>query len=254
MRAVSLALISGLILPVIAHAAAPRPAPAPCSAAIAAAERGSHLPPKLMGAIALVESGRYDPARRAYVPWPWTIDVGGNGYFFDSKEQAIAAVTLLQATGTQSIDVGCMQINLMHHPNAFRTLDDAFDPKINAAYAARFLTSLYAETSNWPQAAADYHSRTPDIAAAYEQRVMAVWPLAERYGEATISAGPAAIDPDRQATPQFVARLREAATARRVRVAAMPGPALAKFLPIQSRAKPRKPHAPVRFVRLAEQR
>ena len=50
----------------------------------------------------------------------------------------------VQAQGVRSIDIGCMQVNLMHHPNAFATLDAAFDPLANALYAARFLTELRA--------------------------------------------------------------------------------------------------------------
>ena len=127
-----------------------------------------------MTAIGVVESGRADPAGRAR-PWPWTIDVGGAGQFFATKADAIAAVEDLQAKGVQSIDVGCLQVNLMHHPHAFPSLDAAFDPATNAAYGARFLRALFRITGNWTAAAADYHSQTAALGLPYARQVMLAW-------------------------------------------------------------------------------
>lgn len=145
-----------------------------CRGAIAAAERQWHLPDRLMAAIGVVESGKRD-ASGAVSPWPWTINAEGVGHWFDSKAEAVAAVRDLQARGVRSIDVGCMQVNLMHHPDAFGSLEQAFDPLANAAYAGRFLTQLYGQTGTWPKAAAGYHSLTPEIGEEYERKVMAVW-------------------------------------------------------------------------------
>jgi soluble lytic murein transglycosylase-like protein len=146
-----------------------------CEAAIISAERAERLPERMMGAIAVVETGRPDPDGGAPRPWPWTINADGQGFFFASKQQAIEAVRTLQARGIRSIDVGCMQINLMYHPNAFASLDQAFDPEANARFAARFLTALHTENRDWPAAIAAYHSETPALGAAYRQLVMARW-------------------------------------------------------------------------------
>jgi soluble lytic murein transglycosylase-like protein len=146
-----------------------------CRAAIQAAERAAGIPPQLLMAIGRVESGRRDPETGAHHPWPWTINAEGRGQFFPTKAAAIAEVRTLQARGVRSIDIGCMQVNLRHHPDAFTTLEDAFDPASNARYAARFLTELRAERGDWPAAAAAYHSRTPEFAGPYRARVMAAW-------------------------------------------------------------------------------
>jgi hypothetical protein len=146
-----------------------------CRQAIQAAERTQAIPDSLLAAIGRVESGRPD-ASGTYHPWPWTINAEGEGRYFDSKAEAIAAVRTLQARGVQSIDVGCAQVNLMHHPSAFASLDQAFDPQTNVNYAARFLAQLHDQTQDWPKAAALYHSNTPDIGADYQRRVLAVWP------------------------------------------------------------------------------
>ncbi len=87
----------------------------------------------------------------------------------------MAAVQAFQARACRSIDVGCMQVNLMYHPDAFASLDMAFDPMANAAYAARFLQQLFNQTNAWPLAAAAYHSFTPDLGADYARKVLAAW-------------------------------------------------------------------------------
>lgn len=146
-----------------------------CGPAIADAQRAGRLPAGLLNAVAMVESGRVDPRSGTVQPWPWTINVAGQGYFFPTKALAVATVADLQALGVQSIDVGCMQINLMYHPAAFRSLDQAFDPQANARYAARFLTLLYDHSGDWTQAVAAYHSQTPTLGASYRTRVLAHW-------------------------------------------------------------------------------
>jgi soluble lytic murein transglycosylase-like protein len=146
-----------------------------CRAAIQAAERAAGIPPRLLMAIGRVESGRRDPATGAFHPWPWTINAEGRGQFLPSKAAAIAEVQALLARGVRSIDVGCMQVNLRHHPQAFADLEAAFDPETNARYAARFLTELNATRGDWRAAAAAYHSQTPEFAEPYRARVLAAW-------------------------------------------------------------------------------
>jgi hypothetical protein len=169
-----------------------------CQAAIGKAERSARLPKELLDAIGLVESGRLDPHSEGVTPWPWTINVDGTGRFFETKADAILAVEAARATGAQSIDVGCMQVNLMYHPQAFGSLDQAFDPTANAIYAAGFLNRLYSTTGDWSKAAAAYHSQTPGVSEDYARRVIASWPLAARYiaiGAASMPGRPPAPPP-----------------------------------------------------------
>jgi hypothetical protein len=158
-----------------------------CRGAIAQAERRGALPPHLLAAIARVESGRRDPVTGAFGPWPWTINAEGEGFFFDSKAQAIAAVRGMLARGMKSIDIGCTQVNLMHHPDAFASLEAAFDPATNAAYAAKFLNQLQTQTGNWQKATAMYHSADPERGSLYQQKVAAALPEEQR---AASNAGP----------------------------------------------------------------
>lgn len=142
-----------------------------CRAAVAAVEREAGLPPRLLAAMARVETGRRDPDTGRFHPWPWTINAEGRGSFFPTKAAAIAAVQALQAQGVRSIDVGCMQINLRHHAKAFASLEEAFDPLANARYAARFLRDLQATRGDWMRSASHYHSQTPELAEAYRARI-----------------------------------------------------------------------------------
>jgi hypothetical protein len=141
-----------------------------CRQAIAAAERGSGVPAGLLLAIAQVESGRAAPGG-GVAPWPFAINAEGTGRFPETREAAIAMVEALRARGTTSIDVGCMQVNLFHHPDAFPSLEVAFDPATNVAYAVRFLRDLRARTGNWAEAVAGYHSGEAGRGLAYHARV-----------------------------------------------------------------------------------
>jgi hypothetical protein len=146
-----------------------------CRAAISEAERSANLPRGLLQAIGRVESGRRDPETGQFAPWPWTINAEGEGKYFPTREAAIAHVRQLQARGVRIIDVGCMQVNLHHHPNAFASLEQAFDPLTNARYAARFLSELNGGRADWRQAAGHYHSQTPERAGPYREKVLAAW-------------------------------------------------------------------------------
>jgi hypothetical protein len=166
---------------------------APCEAQIAQAERTYKLPPRLLASIALVESGRRSPADQEKTAWPWTINAEGKGQFFATKADAIAEVLRLRKRGVRSIDVGCMQVNLLHHPDAFANLDEAFEPATNVDYAARFLLDLKDKTRSWTQATAFYHSQTETLNRPYKAKVMQVWGEeirrdAEERRQATIAA------------------------------------------------------------------
>lgn len=162
----------------VAFAAPDRRLPDPaaqCEAAVNAAEFSARLPPGLLGAISVTESGRIDSATGRLRPWPWTINAEGQGQFFDTREEAVAAVKALRARGVQSIDAGCLQVNLMYHPDAFASLEEAFDPRANARYAAAFLNTLYEVSHDWPRAVGAYHSETPVLGDAYRVLVVARW-------------------------------------------------------------------------------
>src|SRR3546814_20114553 len=95
----------------------------------------------------------------------------GKGRFLPSKAAAIEEVRRLQARGIRNIDVGCLQVNLHYHPDAFASLETAFDTEANAAYAADFLVRLREEARSWTRAIGQYHSPPPIRGTRYRSKV-----------------------------------------------------------------------------------
>ncbi|MEM0944334.1 MAG: lytic transglycosylase domain-containing protein [Pseudomonadota bacterium] len=162
--------------------AAPDPA-ALCDQAAAAASARHGVPLDVMRAITRTETGRSRGG--VFSPWPWTVNMEGAGYWFDSQADALAFAKTHHARGARSFDVGCFQINYRWHGEAFEGVPAMFDPAQNADYAARFLSDLYAETGAWEKAAGHYHSRTPDLAKRYRAR----------FAEIRADLGPVAAEP-----------------------------------------------------------
>jgi hypothetical protein len=152
-----------------------------CLQKIRGEERTHRIPKGLLAAIGLTESGRSVHGKRAV--WPWTVNSEGEGHYFDSKAEAVTFVEGKLADGVESIDVGCMQINLKHHPDAFASLEDAFDPATNVAYGADFLKALHDQANGWLAAARRYHSATPEKGQAYGELVLANWNGAAKQKE-----------------------------------------------------------------------
>jgi hypothetical protein len=148
---------------------------AACRQAAEQVESTASLPPGMMLAIARTETGRPDPRSAAIEPWPWTVNQNGEGRFFATSHDAVAWTSAQLHAGRRSIDVGCFQVNLLYHPDAFASLESAFDPVANAAFAAGFLRRLYTQGGSWESAIAAYHSSDPLEGQRYSGRVLALW-------------------------------------------------------------------------------
>ena len=160
------------------------PAAGLCRDAIAAAERAKRIPQQLLSAIALAESGRWDNGRRVSDPWPWTVTSGARSRYLPTRRAAIAEFRRLKAAGVRNIDVGCMQINLHYHADAFDSLEAAFDPATNVAYGAAFLKGLHDARRSWSVAVAHYHSTTQRLNVRYRKKVYHLWRLERRRAAA----------------------------------------------------------------------
>lgn len=133
------------------------------------------IPQHLLKAISLQESGLWQATEQKRVAWPWTMNVNGKGYRYDSMYEAVSAARRIKSSGVESFDVGCMQVNMRYHPDAFRDLQQAFDPKYNVAYAAYVLRQHYEESGSWDKAVAYYHSKTSERGNPYVQQVRKIW-------------------------------------------------------------------------------
>ena len=168
-------------MPSCRHAATQHQAPSPadvqtqCREAAADLERAHRIPKHLLSAISLAESGRWDATLGESFAWPWTVTAGSQSRYFDTKAAALGHVRALVDAGVRNVDVGCMQINLRHHPDAFQSLDQAFEPAANVAYAAGFLADLHHQTRSWNRAVSFYHSRTREFYQPYRVKVYKLW-------------------------------------------------------------------------------
>lgn len=145
-------------------------------------EQREGLPAGLLYAIALTESGRWDPNGKRSYAWPWTVRAGADAFVATTSAGALSIVRELQAQGRKNIDVGCMQVNLMYHGENFASLEQSVDPAANMTYAARFLKTLRSRTGTWARAIEHYHSSDPVRGRDYRTRVTGYWNKVKRNG------------------------------------------------------------------------
>ena len=119
------------------------------------------LPAGLLKSIGFVETGNQ----------PWSVNVDGVGHRFSSTDEAVSFVRSASLSGGRYIDVGCFQIDLLYHPDAFINLESAFDPISNAMAAGHFLLALNQATSSWFDAVGRFHSSLPSLGTPYAERV-----------------------------------------------------------------------------------
>ena len=120
--------------------------------------------PKVLAGIALNESA-YNGR-----PWPWTLNIAGQGLFFKSRMDAYKAIEMLIARGRCDFDVGLLQINWCFHGKRFASAWDALAPATNVRVAEQILNENYARTGSVEKAIAYYHSANPTPGRAYLAR------------------------------------------------------------------------------------
>ncbi len=140
-----------------------------CDAAAKSAAQASGVPVLVLQAIARAESGL--TVEGVFLPWPWTVNVEGQGKYFNTKEDASKFVEHKLQSGVQNVDVGCFQINFKWHGTHFKNAEQLLDPQANAHYAAKFLKKLHEELGSWQAAVGAYHSRTTELADRYRARL-----------------------------------------------------------------------------------
>ena len=68
-----------------------------------------------------------------------------------------------------------MQVNLLHHQDAFTDMEAAFNPVSNTQYAASFLKKLKVRHRSWARSVGYYHSKNAKFNEPYRRRVMTTW-------------------------------------------------------------------------------
>ena len=146
-----------------------------CSTSIELVEKKYKIPHKLLSAISLTETGR--TVDGAFVSWPWSLNVSGKSFVFDSLENTKNFLQEKIDNQVNNIDIGCMQINYKYHKKSFEDLNSFLDPDKNVEWAAKFLVSLYHKHKSWNIAISRYHSSNPDRMRKYLMKVHKNWKI-----------------------------------------------------------------------------
>ena len=141
---------------------------------IVAAERA--IPDTIFYAVALAESGRANNSEGIHRPWPWTLNVAGDGYYYPTRIEAWQALNDWLKKGKRSIDIGLMQVNWRYHQERLGTPWQALDPYHNMRVGAAILQDCYTTEHDWWVSVGCYHApNNPQRATRYRRRVESRW-------------------------------------------------------------------------------
>lgn len=137
-----------------------------------------HVPASILYAVCLQEAGR--TLAGDYHPWPWTVNIQGQGQYLNSAAEALAVVDEALSR-TCRVDIGLCQIHWCAHSQVFTTPADALNPHINLHYAAKILrqeydTSVAQGIPSWWIAVGRYHHPSNTVLAQrYRNKVYQRW-------------------------------------------------------------------------------
>lgn len=137
------------------------------------------VPPDVLFSVCLQESARDYQGR--LLPWPWTLNVAGQGHYYSTRQEAARKLNDIITTGSCRVDIGICQVHWCSHLHNFDRPETLLDPYTNIDYAARLLRDEYQRSSGdhqerWWEAVGRYHSPgTPHLAETYRRRVKARW-------------------------------------------------------------------------------
>jgi hypothetical protein len=135
-----------------------------------AAQR-SGIPPDILFAVALQESGISIRGQR--LPWPWTLNIAGRAHYFASYNEACLSLrTALVMHPAFRIDAGLTQINLGHQRRFYREPCELLHPRKNLAVAATLLSEQHRSGEDWLTAAGRFHRPTGGPLATRYQRLV----------------------------------------------------------------------------------
>ena len=134
------------------------------------------IPVELFYAIALAESGKTIPSTGSRRPWPWTLNIAGEGLYFSSRWEAWRARDESLRAGQDSVDIGLMQVNWHFHRARLGNTWLALDPTHNLSVGADILNDCYKKRRDWWASVGCYHAPGDQPRAKrYRARVVALW-------------------------------------------------------------------------------
>ena len=134
------------------------------------------IPPQLFYAIALAESGKMIKSVNRRRPWPWTLNIAGQGVYFNNRWQAWRALDQSLRAGQDWVDIGLMQVNWRFHQRRLGNSWLALDPTHNLSVGADILKDCYKKRGDWWASVGCYHAPSDNPRATrYRARVVAIW-------------------------------------------------------------------------------
>lgn len=143
--------------------------------AYTAAASANDVPEVVLYALALTESAvSLSYGRR---PWPWTLNIAGDGERYPTRAAACRALQVALAR-TRVVDVGLGQLNvrwqraLFGDGGRFENPCTALNPYANLDAAAAILRDCFEQHGNWIEAAGCYHRPAGGAPAARYRRAL----------------------------------------------------------------------------------
>ena len=137
------------------------------------------VPQDVFYAMALAESGRV--VEQQFAPWPWTLNIAGEGRFYPDRDSMFAALMEALQQEQLRIDIGPLQLNWYWQYERIASPWRITDPVASSKLAAVLVQEHYVQTGDWWQAVARYHrprtttEQDQQIAQAYRARVQTLY-------------------------------------------------------------------------------
>jgi len=150
-----------------------------CTEAVLEAEAANGVPPGLLLAMSLVESGHGGE------PHAYAMNVGGRTVYASSPRDGERRVVDARGRLRTQAFVGCLQLSVRYHRRHFASVAAMLDPWENAAYGAAYLRSHHEAFGDWGLAVERYQGGTPRQRIAYRCRI---WRALERLDPVSAQA------------------------------------------------------------------
>lgn len=166
-------LLLGLVCSPSNHAEVPVEIPV----AYVMVARNFQVPPDILYAVAVTESGRsYQGVK---VPWPWALNIEGESVYSETEQEA-HRVVIEAVQQRKSVDIGLMQVNWRWHKQRFLSVEESLSPIKNLVVGAIILSEQHEKTGDWWEAVGRYHdpgqdAESQDSARRYRERVEQNW-------------------------------------------------------------------------------
>jgi len=179
-----------------------------CTEAAVSVEAERDLPPGLLQAISLTESG-FDGT-----PHPYALRIGGRSFYPATAEQAEKLLVPRRGRPVHHANVGCMQLSLAGYGWAFGHHMGILEPEANMRMAAEYLVDWMQARGSWTAAVMRYQGGTPRAQQAYVCRVWSYLRVLQPTSADVLDAGHCASTAEPRIDPRTIAlgrHLRQAA-------------------------------------------